>query len=336
MQTTIKETPPTSRWTLLSALTLGVPFLLLFTYNYSSIEIHILGIPLKKIASVDSLELSIDMPSNLQKNLTDSLYFPWLKKIDYRAAFFMSRNTMIPFSSNILTDSIVNANSLSDTSAVGIMVSARVRLIYLPDTISYTPVPKSDSSEQHILFMGDSQAGGLLRLFNDYCVENGHKMVAAHVWNSASIFNFGYSNRVDEYIQRYKPTLIVIVLGLNELFSRDIPKRTQAAKLLRSKIGNIPYLWIGPANFTEDSGINKVYEQVATSERFVLSKHLNLPKGTDNRHPNREGYKIWMEYIAGFVRSSEIYDFKFDIPKKFGNRITGNVTHSNAATDRGY
>ena len=129
---------------------------------------------------------------------------------------------------------------------------------------------------------------------------------------------------------------IVVVLGLNELYARDLTKRTQAANLLRAKFGNTPYLWIGPANFMEDSGINKVFEQIATSERFILSKHLNLPKSTDKRHPNREGYRIWMDYIAKFIQASKLYDFKFEKPKKFGNRISGKVTYANAAKDKGY
>jgi len=336
MQTNIKETPPTPRWILLSALSLGVPFLLLFAYNYSSIEINLLGTPLKKINPVDSLELWLNLPSNIQQDDAIAYDFPWLTELDYIADTSGSSKIKIPYSPGIFPDSLVTDNNLTDTSAIEIPDSARAGLIYLPDTVSFTAIPKSDSSEQRILFMGDSQAGGLLHIFNDYCVENGHKMVAALVWNSATIFNYGYSNRVDDLIKQYQPTLVVIVLGLNELHARDIPKRTQAANLLRAKLGNTPYLWIGPANYMEDSGINKVYEQIATSERFVLSKHLNLPKGSDNRHPNREGYKIWMEYIARFVQSSELYDFKFEKPKKFGNRITGKVTHTNAARDRGY
>ncbi|MFN9940086.1 MAG: hypothetical protein ACK56I_11505, partial [bacterium] len=109
----------------------------------------------------------------------------------------------------------------------------------------YSKIVKSDSSHQRVLFMGDSQAGGLLSLFNDYCVENGHELVATHIWNSAQIFNYGYSTKADELIKQFQPTLIVIVLGLNEMYARDIPKRTQAANLLRSKLGDIPYLWIG-------------------------------------------------------------------------------------------
>ncbi|MFM7726440.1 MAG: SGNH/GDSL hydrolase family protein, partial [Flavobacteriales bacterium] len=202
--------------------------------------------------------------------------------------------------------------------------------------ISFVPVEKSDSSEQRILLIGDSEAGGLMSLFNDYCIANGHKLVATMVWNSATIYNYGYSTRVDDLMKQYQPTLVVIVLGLNEMYARDLAKRSKAADMLRAKLGSTPYLWVGPANFMEDHGINKVYEQTATSERFFSSKNLNLPKGSDKRHPNREGYKIWMEHISRFVQSSERYDFNFEIPEKFGNRIKGKVIHSNAARDRGY
>jgi lysophospholipase L1-like esterase len=295
---TSEKSSPTPRWILLFALSLGVPFLLLFAYNYSSIEINLLGTPLKKITTVDSLDLWLDMASNLPQENDHNYDFPWLSKFEYPEDSAALTISVIPLAPGILLDSLLSESEPLDSTEIQSPDSARTGIIYLPDTISFSSVPKSDSSEQRILFMGDSQAGGLLHIFNDYCVENGHKMVAAHVWNSATIYNYGFSKRVDELINQYQPTLIVIVLGLNELHARDIAKRTQAANLLRAKFGNIPYLWVGPANYMEDSGINKVYEQVATSERFVLSKHLNLPKGSDKRHPNREGYKIWMDYIA--------------------------------------
>ncbi len=86
----------------------------------------------------------------------------------------------------------------------------------------------------------------------------------------------------------------------------------------------------------EHFAINKVYEQTATSNRFVLSKNLNLPKGGDKRHPNRDGYRIWMEHVARFIQTSELYNFKFEIPKKFGYRISGRIITCNAAKERGY
>ena len=301
------------KWILKSALVLGLPFIILYAYNYSPLDITINGIVLKKIISEDSNEDSLVKSSNANPS-----------KISIESIKFDELN-----SKKTLSDLRVNnTDTFNSENSQHIDFNA--------DTSSNFKLGIPDSSQQRILFIGDSQAGGLVSVLNDYCFENGHKLVATFTWYSATIFNFGYSNKVDELIKKYQPTLIMIVLGLNEMYAKDIVKRTSAANLLKAKIGSIPYLWIGPANYMEDFGINKVYEQTATSNRFVLSKDLNLPKGGDKRHPNREGYRIWMEHVARFIQTSDLYNFKFEIPKKFGYKMTGRIITCNAAKERGY
>lgn len=308
-----------SKWILLSALSLGLPLSLLFAYNYSSIELRVFNTELLKIGGSDSLELDAYPKGGAVPNA------PWLP------GYGSDHGTTA--TSDSITGGIDEEELKADTEAVEILIP---KGLYVRDTIPFDPVEKSDSSKQRVLLIGDSEAGGLYRLFNDYCVDNGHQMVAALIWNSATIFNYGYSSKVDDLIRDYQPSLIVVVLGLNELYARDLERRTKAANMLRDKFGQIPYLWIGPANYMEDNGINKIFEEVATPERFILSKYLNLPKGDDKRHPNHDGYRIWMEYIARCVQSSQFYDFEFEIPKKFGHRVTGKVIHTNAASDKGY
>ena len=301
------------KWILKSALVLGLPFIILYAYNYSPLDITINGIVLKKIISEDSNEDSLVKSSNANPS-----------KISIESIKFDELN-----SKKTLSDLRVNnTDTFNSENSQHIDFNA--------DTSSNFKLGIPDSSQQRILFIGDSQAGGLVSVLNDYCFENGHNLVATFTWYSATIFNFGYSNKVDELIKKYQPTLIMIVLGLNEMYAKDIVKRTSAANLLKAKIGSIPYLWIGPAKYMEDFGINKVYEQTATSNRFVLSKDLNLPKGGDKRHPNREGYRIWMEHVARFIQTSDLYNFKFEIPKKFGYKMTGRIITCNAAKERGY
>jgi hypothetical protein len=316
------------RWIFLSAISLQLPFLLLYLYSYSSIEINLFGIVLKKITVADST--NFDLKSNSLQDGTKRLSFPWTIKVEFHST------PITPTYPSTLSYTLSHLRGSQDTVSCQESITPLGGLFYLTDTTTLAKVQKSDSSAQRILFMGDSQAGGLLHIFNDYCVENGHQIVAAHIWYSSTVLNYGYSGVVDEKIKQFQPTLIVIVLGMNELYAQDLDKRTQAANLLRQKFGNIPYLWIGPANFVEDKGINKVYQQIATSERYVLSKNLNIPRGSDKRHPNQDGYTIWMEHIAKFIQSSPLYNFKFDTPIKYGNRIAGKVTQANAAKDRGY
>jgi hypothetical protein len=191
-------------------------------------------------------------------------------------------------------------------------------------------------TNQRILLMGDSECGGLCYPLNDYCKANGHELVATLVWNSAGIFNYAYSDTVVKVIEKYKPTYIFIVLGLNEMYARDLSKRQKAAAILARKLEGIPYTWVGPANYMEDYGINNVYKQAAKSGAFYLTKLLTLPKGKDKRHPNKEGYRIWMDSLATWVSHSARFPLPLAPPGRRNRGITGKIISLNAAKYRGY
>ena len=62
--------------------------------------------------------------------------------------------------------------------------------------------------------------------------------------------------RLDYYLQQVKPTYVVICLCSNELFVRDLDQREEYIKTIISKIGNVPFVWISPPNWKDDTGIH--------------------------------------------------------------------------------
>jgi len=194
----------------------------------------------------------------------------------------------------------------------------------------------NDTTKQRILLIGDSEIGGLRYSINDYCRENGHKIVLAVEWYSATTFNFGRSDTIDKIIARYKPTYVFMVLGLNELYAKDLKARKIAANQLAEKLKGIPYAWIGPANWQEDFGINKVYESSAEPGAYFMSKNLTLPRSKDGRHPDNKGYRIWMDSIAAWVKTTARYKLKMNVPVKRARPYLSPVITINAAEYRGY
>jgi lysophospholipase L1-like esterase len=184
--------------------------------------------------------------------------------------------------------------------------------------------------------IGDSEIGGLRYSINDYCRENGHKIVLAVEWNSATTFNFGRSDTIDKIIAKYKPSYIFMAFGLNELYARDLKARKIAANKLAEKLKGIPYAWIGPANWDEDFGINKVFESSAESGTYFMSKNLTLSRSKDGRHPDNKGYRAWMDSIATWVQTSAKYKLKMKVPKKRARPYLSPVIIINAAKYRGY
>ncbi len=290
---------------LLAAAIIGIPVLLLFVYNYSSLTLNIGDRILKKVDPNAALELPVNTDTiiNLEKELSSSA-----KEEIIRAV--LQENYALP----------LDTSKKAATARPNMPLSAE----------------KEEHISQRILLIGDSETGGLIYPLNDYCVANGHKLEAVYTWFSASILNFGYSNKVDELMEKYKPTFVIFVVGLNEMYVTDMDRRTEAAKLFLKKLGDTPYLWVGPANFTTDHGINKVFETTADPGCFVLSKDLEIPRGGDHRHPNVEGYKIWMDYIASYIQSNHAYPFNFLPPERTNFKLQGRVILANAAKDKGY
>jgi lysophospholipase L1-like esterase len=145
-----------------------------------------------------------------------------------------------------------------------------------------------------------------------------------------------YSDTIAKTIIKYKPTYVFIVVGLNEMYAKDLDNRRKAAQILAKKISGIPYTWIGPANYREDYGINMVFKESAEIGAFYLTKNLNLPKGQDKRHPSKDGYRIWMDSLASWIQSSARYKISMAPPKKRSQPYKSRNIILNAATYRGY
>ena len=198
------------------------------------------------------------------------------------------------------------------------------------------PIEISDTIKQRILLIGDSECGGLCFPLNDYCEQNGHKLLLTLAWNSATVFNFAFSDTINKIILKYKPSYLFIVLGLNEMYAKDLEKRKKAADQFAKKIGGIPYLWIGPANYTKDYGINKVFESAAETDCFFLTNNMELPRGEDGRHPSIKGYRLWMDSIAKWIKISAKYKIAMEKPTKSRNAFKSRIINLNAAKFRGY
>ncbi len=286
-----------------SSLTIIVPLLVIFSYNQLDHSFKIAGVTLKKLFADDGI-------STNDKNKPKKLKKSYLAKINEE------KNQKIKADSLQIVHHKDSSNFIIDTSTFEQFVS--------------------QNSEERVLIMGDSECGGLCKQLNDYCIQNGHKLVVSFVWNSATIFNFAYADTVTKIIKKYKPTYIFLVVGLNELYAKDIAKRKKAAMTLAKKLEGIRYSWIGPANYVKDYGINNAFFTSAIPGTFFSSKDLNLPKGSDNRHPNTEGYRMWMDTIATWVSTSAKYPITMNKPLKRKQGIKSKIISLNASKYRGY
>lgn len=171
-----------------------------------------------------------------------------------------------------------------------------------------------DTTAKNILFIGDSMLEGLAPRLAAYCDKNGHKLVEV-IWYSSSTLCWGQTARLTELINKYHPNYIFVCLGANELYVPDIKKaRRPYLKKMLAEIGDIPYIWIGPPNWDEDTGINDLLTQELGKGCFYLSAHDKFERSRDGAHPTRASAHKWMDRVVKWIDAQGAHPIRLDYP----------------------
>lgn len=171
-----------------------------------------------------------------------------------------------------------------------------------------------DTTAKNILFIGDSMLEGLAPRLAKYCDKNGHTLVEV-IWYSSSTKVWSESARLTELINKYHPDYIFVCLGANELYVPDIKKsRKSCVKKMLDEIGNIPYVWIGPPNWDEDTGINDLLADNLDEGCFYLSKNDKFERSRDGAHPTRASAHLWMDRVVKWIGETGSHPIRLDNP----------------------
>ncbi len=171
-----------------------------------------------------------------------------------------------------------------------------------------------DTSSKRFLLIGDSEIEGLRNPFYDYCKKNGHELALAMIWYSSTDMTYANSDTLKKIIDQYKPNHIVMAIGLNQIYQTSFEGSEQAIEKIIETFDTIPYTWIGPANWTEDKGINSLYQHKIDTGKFFLSKNLVLERARDGRHPSNSACFIWMDSIASWMQNKSSWKMKMNRP----------------------
>ena len=171
-----------------------------------------------------------------------------------------------------------------------------------------------DSTAKNILFIGDSMLEGLAPRLASYCDKNGHTLVEV-IWYSSSTLCWGETARLTELINKYHPDYIFVCLGANELYVPDIKAaRKPFLKKMLAEIGDIPYVWIGPPNWDEDTGINDMLAENLDEGCFYLSANDEFERSRDGAHPTRESAHKWMDRVVKWIGESGAHPILLNDP----------------------
>lgn len=188
------------------------------------------------------------------------------------------------------------------------------------DSAAVTPAPlfpvPCDTMPQTILFIGDSMLEGLGPRLAAYAEKNGHTLYNV-MWYSSTSEIWGRSERLKGYMQSIKPTYVFICLGANELFVNNIAeKRRKYVQKILADIDTVPYVWIGPPNWKDDTGINNLISEETKPGCYFVSNGMHFDRSSDGAHPTRSSAALWLDSVARWMPQNSIHPIKMDMPDK--------------------
>ena len=183
----------------------------------------------------------------------------------------------------------------------------------LPDSlVNLKESVETDSLPQVFLIFGDSMTYNLALRLAQYAKQNGHEIHSVN-WDSSNTKIWADHDTLAYFINKYHPTQIFISLGSNELYLKQPDLRRPQVKKILEVIDTIPYIWIGPPNWTEDSGINDMIASECKPGSFFRSAGMEFKRKKDGIHPTRESSALWIDSVMRWLPKSA-HPFRADIP----------------------
>lgn len=169
---------------------------------------------------------------------------------------------------------------------------------------------------ERVLLIGDSQLDGLRNPVSSYCEINNHVLVSTIIWYGSSTKEWATTDTLEYYLDLYKPTVVIFAIGLNELFVRDLEKRSSYVRSIKKTFQDygVRYSWIGPAAWTPDKGIIGVMSR-EVGDHFFPSHTIQLERASDGRHPSKSASKLWFDQVAEFLTTKGIINFSNKVEK---------------------
>lgn len=164
-------------------------------------------------------------------------------------------------------------------------------------------VMETDSLPKSILLFGDSMTFNLAIRLAQYAAYNGHSFHAVN-WDSSNTKIWADSDTIPVFIKKYNADYVFISLGSNEVYFKRPDVRLPYINSIITQLGDTPYVWIGPPNWNEDTGINDILESSCAPGAFFRSQGMSFKRKSDNIHPTRKSSAEWMDSIMRWLPKS--------------------------------
>ena len=154
-----------------------------------------------------------------------------------------------------------------------------------------------------VLHIGDSFAGALGIELNHVLEQSGvHSVLRFET--STYIPTWAFDKKLGQYLSQYKPDLVLISLGANELQNPEPEKRIPLIHRLNERLGGrscawvAPVLWEGaPSRLLDVIKANVAPCIYLDSNSFVV----HMPRARDKIHPSMDARPDWARVVARWL-----------------------------------
>lgn len=171
----------------------------------------------------------------------------------------------------------------------------------------------AQKSVHRVLFIGDSMTGWLAERMEAYGLKNNFEVTTV-IWDGSTLTKWVNSGKIPGFINTYKPDVVMVCLGLNELLAKDPAARMSAPlQKFQKQLGSTPFIWVGPPTWP-GKGTGEVFNTWMASHlgphgHYFNSQSMKLARqSSTNPHPTRAACALWMDTIMKHIHA---YDLGF-------------------------
>lgn len=154
-----------------------------------------------------------------------------------------------------------------------------------------------------VLHVGDSFAGALGIELNKTLEKAGVRGLLRYE-TSTYIPTWAHDKKFPEYLAQYKPDLVLVSLGANELQNPEPEKRIPLIRKIVDKIGNRSCVWVAPVlweganpRLLEIIKANVAPCVYLDSNQFIR----HMPRARDKIHPSMDARPDWANVVARWL-----------------------------------
>jgi lysophospholipase L1-like esterase len=164
-----------------------------------------------------------------------------------------------------------------------------------------TPPPLPEGTT--VLHIGDSMAGGLGIELNKLFKEHGIRGILRYE-TSTFIPTWAWHKDLDRYLWDYRPDLVIVTLGGNELNIPNPEDRIPTIRKLVDRIGDRPCVWIEPALW--EGARRDLMDVVAANCApcvYLTSQDIapTLDRVSDKIHLTMDARKVWADHVLDWL-----------------------------------